>query len=216
MGPYESNFHLYKVSCQSRGAVSRSSVRDSFTAVGRSQIFSWGFETCNVKCLSAFRFDIFGLELDHMKATSLYVKNVSQRTYAFFKRFIFGFRSRDRVILGTGTSDVRIGTRALIALLFSCLDVQLRRCCRSLTLTSRGPQTKLKQRARLKATEQQSDHSSRPYSDVRGPSPRNRSVAALEIWNEALEKMLGNFLYIGGSCFHLVPLQYKNAKFEGW
>ena len=44
---------------------------------------------------------------------------------------------------------------------------------------------------------------------VRGPSPRNRSVAAPVIGNAALEQStcpLKNFIYIGGSCFHMVPL----------
>ena len=111
-----------------------------------------------------------------------------------------------------------------------CLSgVQLPRWCRSLGLTSRGPQTKLKRRARLKATEQQSDHSSRPclactaselntgicrclvWMRQRSQSPEslgkhfsgNRKLSGA--WKKSLYP-LGNVLHIGWSCFHMVPL----------
>ena len=145
---------------------------------------------CMLKCLSAFRFDILVLQWDHMKATSPTWRKLPSKHWTFSKCFIFDFQSPNWAIPVTGASDVL--KKAVITLWFSCLEIQLPRCCRSLTLTSQGPQAKLKQWVHLKVIEQQTDHSSRT---VQGPSPWNCSVTASEIKNEAVEKsicLLGN------------------------
>ena len=104
---------------------------------------------------------------------------------------------------------ISVGTRAVIALLFSCFEMCLLLVRERQHLgnwTSEGNWTTKRSQLTSPLWHQRS-------------SPQNCSVMAPEIKNEALEKIISPLrkcLYVGRSCFHMVPLQYKNVKSAGW